>query len=223
MDLRRLDWAAVVPVVSLLLFPNESRTRVLLGVRRQSPTSGRHPDVLSTPTMRIPLSTMVDLLSTEPEPAGELTPPHFERLPQRQVWPLGVAYSLASPQAFVAEALIARKLGLARALVDGDLRGQLRQSTLAYDLVHDDEGGYEQTLMLTLSCVLSGPPPALPTSSAGYSLLAWVDAAEVGPAVRSKDPVRLVPGVSPLQVCIHGLCVRSAAFTITNDRSEARA
>ncbi|WP_433280347.1 hypothetical protein [Micromonospora sp. CA-244673] len=216
MILRGIDLDSVVPVVSLLMYRDDSRSQVLLGVRRQSATSTRHPDVLSTPTMRIPVSTMVDLLSAESERSVELVPPYFMSLPQRRAWQVGVPYSLATPQAFVAEALIARKLGLAPALVDGDLRAELRQSALAYDLVHDDEGGYEQTLMLTMSCQLSVSPPALPSSSPGYSLLAWVDAGEVGTAVTTKDPVRLVPGVSPLQVCIHGLCVRSAAFALAN-------
>ncbi|MEV6519293.1 hypothetical protein AB0M37_26305 [Micromonospora chalcea] len=157
---------------------------------------------------------MRELLAAEAGWPAKMEPPYFQRLPERESWPVGVPHSLATPQAFAAEALVARKLGLGAALVDGDLHGDLLQSALAYDEVHDDEGGYEQTFMLTMSWILRDVPPALPVSTPGYSLLAWVDAGQVGAAVATKDPVRLVPGISPIQVCIHGLCVRSAAFAI---------
>lgn len=218
MILSGIDVSSVVPVVSLLIFPDRNRDRVLLGVRKASRTSPRHPDVLSTPTMRIPMSFMTDLLASEPDRVVTLSPPRFETLSDSPVARIGVPYSLASPHAFVAEALICRKLALTPYLVAGDLDGELSLSTIAYDLIHDDEGGYEQTLMLTMSCVLAGPASELPAASPSYSRLDWVDTRQVGDAVRSRNPLLLLPDASPFEVCIHGLCVRSAAYTVDSGR-----
>ncbi len=212
-----IDFDTVVPVVSLLIYRDESMTEVLLGVRRPSSTSPRHPDVLSTPTMRIPLPFMTELLSVEESRAVAMTAPHFEALQGGRSWNIGVPYSLASPQAFVAESLICRKLFPAVELVDGRFAARLWQSAVAYDVIHDDEGGYENTLMLTMSCVLASRPGRSPSGTPSYSRLDWVDTSLVDLAVTSRDPILLLPDASPLEVCIHGLCVRSAAFAIGYD------
>src|SRR5260370_10317256 len=51
-----------VLVVSLVLFREESRKEVLLGVRRNTPSAPRHPGVLSTPTMRVPRTIFAALV-----------------------------------------------------------------------------------------------------------------------------------------------------------------
>jgi len=215
MLLSGLNLASAVNVLSLLIYRDSSRESVLLGVRRPSATSARHPDVLSTPTMRIPAELMAALLAAEPGDDFVAEPPHFARLSAAPRWSIGVPYSLASPHGFAAEALICRKLGLTAALVAGELRGSLEQSALAYDLIHDDYDGYEQTLMLTMSAVLEGPPPELPGETPAYSKLGWAGTEHIDRAVRTKDTTLLFPDVSPVEVCIHGLCVRSAAYVTT--------
>jgi hypothetical protein len=207
------DDASVVPVVSLLMFRTTEREEVLLGVRRSSVTSPRHKDVLSTPTMRIPMPIMLELLSDEKVQLAENSIPWFCRLGDSRSRKIGVPYSLASVEAFVAEALIARKLGMVEALVKGRLEGDLSLTALAYDLIYDDAGGEEKTLMLTMSCMLSRPV-TLPDSSEGYSRLDWVRADQVGQAVMNRDPLMLLPDASIWEVCLHGLCVRSAAYAI---------
>lgn len=216
MILKGIDQGAVVPVVSLLVFQDQDEERVLLGVRKKSPTSPRHPDVLSTPTMRIPYAFMTALLSAEYRQQIGLVPPHFEALSSCSTWQIGVPYSLASPQAFVAEALMCRKLALGPLLIQGAMSGQVSQVALAYDRIHDDVGGYEDTLMLTMSCVLTSKPVDLPQESPSYTHIGWVDAQQIDAAVKSRDPLMLIPNASPFEVCIHGLCVRSAAFAITS-------
>jgi hypothetical protein len=162
--------------------------------------------------MRLPVSTMAQLLAGTGVQMP-LAAPSFVRLGSGPAWPLGGPMSLSSPQAFVAEALLSRKLGLADALVDGTVRASLSQVAVAYDVVHDDEGGYENTLMLTMKCVLA-ESLTMPVKTASYSRLEWVASDAVGPAVAARDATVLLPDVPVWQICIHGLCVRSAAFAL---------
>lgn len=205
----------IVPVVSLLLYKDASRAEVLLGVRRSSLNSPRHPDVLSTPTMRVPYSFMAQVLTAQQVAICDAAPPTFVAISDPGKCPIGVPYSLASPGAFLVEALMCRKLGLGSAIVSGEFSGVLSMEALAFDLVHDDHDGYEQTLMLTYGCVPTRGASAVPSASAAYSRMDWVDASLVDAATRSKDPQLLLPDASPIEVCIHGLCVRSAAFVLT--------
>jgi hypothetical protein len=210
------DDSSVVPVVSLLLFRDATREQVLLGVRRSSVTSPRHMDVLSTPTMRVPMPLMVQLLSAERVELDAVPGPWFRRLSSPRSWKIGVPYSLTSMEAFVAEALITRKLGLTDALIHGRLVGDLSLTALAYDLIYDDAGGEEKTLMLTMACVLSESVD-LPGDSASYSRLDWVQTDQVSDAVKHRDPLMLLPDASVFEVCLHGLCVRSAAYAIKSE------
>lgn len=207
------DDPSVVPVVSLLLFRDVTREEVLLGVRRPSVTSPRHMDVLSTPTMRVPMPLMLQLLSAERVSLEDVPSPWFRRLDGARSWKIGIPYSLTSVEAFIAEALITRKLGLTDELINGRLVGELFLTALAYDLIYDEAGGEERTLMLTMACVLSEPVD-LPGHTACYSRLDWVPTNQVGDAVKNRDPLMLLPGASVFEVCLHGLCVRSAAYAI---------
>jgi hypothetical protein len=207
----------VVPVLSLLLFRDPHREQVLLGVRRSSSTSPRHPDVLSTPTMRIPMSLMQELVKGVAAPFDSESVPWFQTLNDGRTWKIGVPYSLSSVHTFAAESLIARKLGMAEALVHGQLTGELSLSAIARDLIYDDYGGQEMTVMLTMTSVLTSPV-TLPTSSPSYSRLDWVETGKVGEAVATRDPLLLLPDASVWEVCLHGLCVRSAAYAIENGK-----
>ena len=212
-----LDDSSVVPALSLLIFRDGTEREVLLGVRRPSATSGRHAGVLSTPTMRVPLSLMRELLREADYQIGDEREPFFDRIPLTGTRELGVAYAMASAQAFAAEALISRKLGLAAELVEGRLTGELSAVAIGYDLIYDEIGGMEKTLMLTLRCVL-GSAIDLPARSASYSRLAWVQCANLEEAVATRDPLLLLPDESIWEICLHGLCVRSAAFVLHSER-----
>jgi hypothetical protein len=212
-----VDDPSVVSALSLLIFRDVTERELLLGVRRPSVTSGRHGGVLSTPTMRLPASLMGQILRELDYVPGYGDEPFFECLRAPQTCEIGVAYAGASEQAFAAEALISRKLGLAAELVEGRLRGQLSAAAIGYDLVYDPIGGLEKTLMLTLRCVLSAPID-LPERSPSYSRLAWVDSANVEAAVKARDPMLLLPDESVWEICLHGLCVRSAAFVLHSER-----
>ena len=194
-------------VVSLVCFQDASRSQVLLGVRRPTPFAPRHPAVLSTPTMAVPASVARELL-----PVAGFAPGlrHFTGTPRFRV---GHAGYVDNPHAFVLEHLLARKLGLAGALVSGTFVADAWLRALAVDIVDDPLGTQVSvwTAMLSYCAVLGCEPSVVPPASVSYSKLFWAPAALVGDAVRDKAPLLLDVTLDPFEVCIHGLCVRSAA------------
>lgn len=201
-------------VIALIVHAAEDPSRVLLGVRAPVPTSPRHPEVLSTPTMRVPAAVMEATLAEElagGPPAlepGEIRPLRGARSAN-----FGRARSGMEPVAFLAEHLLSRKLGVSAELAQGKVAGIASAAVLAMDEVLDPastDGGAELTHMLTIRLALETGADAFPEATEHYSRLHWVEAAKLPAAVAANRPISLVPDID-LNVCLHGLCVRSAA------------
>ncbi|HET6571325.1 MAG TPA: hypothetical protein VFG58_07550 [Solirubrobacterales bacterium] len=201
-------------VVALAIRSSRDPSRVLLGVRTSLPTSPRHPNVLSTPTMRVPESVMTAALSEVLADAPPLLEPgEIRSLDSAHEVRIGGARSQTELLAFLSETLLARKLGMAASLAGGELAGSATAAVLALDEVLDPaspDGAPELTRMLTIQLSLDSGAGAFPQSTDHYSGLHWIEASKLPAAVDSNHPVSLVPDID-LNVCIHGLCVRSAA------------
>jgi hypothetical protein len=202
----------VTAAVSLLVSTPGRADRTLLGVRTATATSARHPEVLSTPTMRIPPGVLDAVLAEElgetiPSPeVGEIR--ILSGCPERE---FGGAQASASGVSHLVETTMARKLGCADALLRGDLHGHARAVALAYDRVPDAATeADEMTLMLTVAVHLGAGVEHLPASTPSYSRFTWAANRKLGRAIADNDPLLLDPDLD-LMVCIHGLCVRSAA------------
>lgn len=208
---RPLDTVAVISVV---VRNAERHNAVLLGVRRSAGTSSRHPGVLSTFTMRVPRPILVEamiaggLKGDEEFEAGQLS-----RMPNSDTRDFGVPNGFEHVSVFLVESLFARKLGLSDALVNGEIRGTIRPLGIAFDIVEDPNGGYpeERTLMLTYVVDVEVGAELIPDATPSYNPIEWVDGASLERAVRSHDALILLPDANPWEVCLHGLCVRSAA------------
>jgi hypothetical protein len=201
----------IVFVASIVVTGRGDR-EVYLGVRRPVLTSSRHPGVLSTLTMSIPepffRAALAEFDHSDLPAVGEVL--QSTATVERAV---GEANGMGSPSVFLAESLLARKLEIGHLLVNGDLCGQLRLLGVASDVVNDPKGGgaAEHTMMATFGLTLTGGVALLPGSSSSYSRLAWVDGSALGEALAQNDALLLLPDADPFEVCIHGLCVRSAA------------
>jgi hypothetical protein len=204
----------ICDVLGLVVEERDNPGRVLLGVRRSVPTSTRHPEVLSTPTMRVPAGVMDLALATIPELAeSSLAPAEFEVVEDAAAVRIGEAMSMAEPLGYLVEALLARKLGVADDLLEGALSGFASPIVLARDTVLDpasEDGEPEETRMLSLRVSLDRGSVPFPASTAAYSSLHWVEADLLPEAVAGNRPLDLIPEID-LNVCLHGLCVRSAA------------
>jgi transcriptional regulator with XRE-family HTH domain len=197
------------PVVSLVI---QHEDMVLLGIRAATITSGRHPNVLSSPTMRIPRSLMhaaLEEIGVDIPALGEIRLLHGPRQVR-----FGCRDSMKDQIAYLAECLLARKLGVSDALVTGRLNGRAVPRAIALDVVAD-EGTItldeELTLMLSIQLYIESGLTQFPASTPSYSHLGWFAADRVQEAVALNDALILLPNSRPWEVCLHGLCVRSAA------------
>jgi hypothetical protein len=129
---------------------------------------------------------------------------------------IGCGASLGYADTFVVESLLARKLGVADSLVLGRIQGRAKPATIAVDNVDDPlgTGRTEHTYMISYSLVLEAGADLVPTETASYSRLIWAPTRLLGQAVASRDALILDDTLDPIEVCIHGLCVRSAAYQL---------
>jgi hypothetical protein len=206
-----------VRVLSCVVFRDSKRNELLLGVRRRTATSARHPGVLSTPTIRLP-AHFFDILT--PSSGRWVTSLGTTVLPRQKPFRVGVNSSLQHPEAFLVESLFARKLGLADALVAGRFEAVARAAASALDLVGDPLGtlAYEWTVMLTYEVIITRGSREIPPYSNSYSRIIWAPVDRLINAVSSKDALILDDTLDPFEVCIHGLCVRSAANLVHRER-----
>jgi hypothetical protein len=203
------DRHAPIGVLSLVVVDDRRPGWMLLGVRRPSALSTRHPGVLSTPTMRLPADTFAAMSETCPDPAGT---PGMHPI-DGPALTLGRGGRTASNAALVLESLLAAKLGLADALGDGRFHAAAYPRYLSLDEVGDPLGTErgEWTAMLTYEVRVLAGVPAIPPSTGGYQRLVWVDAAKVPQALAQHDALLLDETLDATEVCVQGLCVRVAA------------
>jgi hypothetical protein len=196
-------------VVSLVIRSPGRPGQVLLGVRRWSPSSPRHPGVLSTMTMRIPSLFFAAIIGGS---AQELTGPGQVTLTNTSSLLLGSHSSSSSPAAYALEALLARKLELGATLSTGKFRASAILTVLALEEVSDPqgEGEPEWTAMASFDVEIASGIETIPSQTGAYSKLTWVAADKLGSAFRSHDALILDSTLDPFEVCISGLCVKSA-------------
>lgn len=209
-------------VASLLIESEDRAGELLMGIRSPE-VSFRHPNVLSTITQRIPRSTVEWLGLTVPMngPGGQL----LKQARGHTLTPDAMAVSIGGtgdrePLNLIVEAMLARKIGAASLLELGKLSGVARVCALTLDVVADPMGSgiSEETLMVTIKVILKSGANLLPSQSTAYSRIAWVNLDKLWEAVRNHDALMLLEDVDPFAICLHGLCVRSAATVLAEGR-----
>jgi hypothetical protein len=107
------------------------------------------------------------------------------------------------------------KLGLADALATGTFVFSVQPMSVAVDLVYYANLGCDERILMVnlLVRVLQGAE-TLPPMTTEYAPLFWTEVARFVDAVDRRDPIALVPDGDPFELCVHGLCVASAAATL---------
>lgn len=209
-----MDHEAVAAFVFLRADP---RLRVLVGIR--SPESNdRHPGVVSVPTIRIPRELAWQLAHRVPGRFAEFADDGWAR--RRS---FGVARSTTTLEGLLVETVLAKKLRMGDALESGLIVGECFVHCVLRGEVEDPtgrDGSVEPTFMVALVARIHSGFDLLPTSSASYSALSWVDPKEFVTAWRTRDGQRLFPDASPLEVCIRGLCVQAAVRVLDRENAD---
>jgi hypothetical protein len=197
-------------VVAGLITDAESG-HVLVGVRDVE-HNPRHPGVISIPTMRVPLTIARELCGDSvpdaAQQAAELSGP---------VRPVGGHGATLTLEGLVIEAMLAKKLGLGDGLVAGAVEGHCAARLAMFDRVDDPtgrDGREEVTMMVTFGVTLRNAPQCLPARTASYSDFAWVPCDELTSAWHGRCAQQLFPYANPFEICIRGLCIRSAVHLI---------
>lgn len=179
-------------------------TKMLLAIR--DPTTNRtHPNVISVPTQRIPrvLCESLQSLCHERREVDEstliITGPSSSS---------GTADG-HDPLIFAVSALLTRKLG-----VSDDLeRGRIRYRAYIRGIVSGTvrhPGISEDTMMLNVVVIINEGASHFPAESASYSHLIWTPVRSFLQTAAQKDPTSLEKDLSPVEYCIHGMCVMSS-------------
>jgi hypothetical protein len=206
-----------VRVISAVIFRDDSKEEVLLGVRNPTTIAPRHPGVLSTPTLRIP-STMFAFLIPPADVRFDVDDSvSLDHLGNLQI---GRGAHYEQPHAFMLEALLARKLGLSGALTNAEFCAIARPRLLSLDYVEDPLGSQvaEWTEMLTYELIILAGSDCFPAKTDAYTHLLWANIDRIPKAFYMRDALIVDDTLNPFEVCIHGLCIKSAVQLIQAHR-----
>lgn len=208
-------------VLSILLSDLSEPCRIVLGVRRSSQQSNRHPGVLSTPTQRVPRVLFEACQASWPLPGeGEL-----EILGERETSCIGGPNTSADPLSYAIEGLLCRKLGLTDALAEGRTHGVADVMAVSAAVVEDQRATQvrEATVMLTVRVLLTNLLGEMPSSTGFFDPIVTAEVGEFVCAVETNDALVADPSLDPFEVCIGGLCVSTGAVLFgaqPNERDE---
>jgi hypothetical protein len=192
----------------------------LLGVRESTPLEDRHVGVLSTLTRSIPLSSFEALLHSEGLLNGK-GHDGITALPAGRPVRIGRGDHAHDEAAFAIEYLLATKAGLAEPLITGTFQATAMAVTLARENVGDPvTEEWQHTTMLSYFVNVESGADLVPRQTAAYNPLIWAPQARLAQAVREKNPHLLDDTLDPFRVCLHGLCVRSAAVALAKTQDE---
>jgi hypothetical protein len=190
-----------LPVLSVVLVDaRDGRESVLVGIRSDA-VNRNHPNVVSVPTMRLPLPLAEAVLTARGNDGA---------LPKSICTP-GVAHD---PVGYALWSVLAAKVGLADAIERKafDLSivdSCVLQGESLIDYV-DGVDVVEQLTMINLLCLIERGHDEIPPKTAVFSRLSWLDYGLLVDAATSKDLSRLSSDYQAPEICIHGLCIQTA-------------
>jgi hypothetical protein len=185
------------PVLALTLIRHVGgRTEVLVGARTEA-ANRTHPNVVSVPTLRVPVAVAAGWTGALTGALDEATGAGLRR---------------------EVDNLLARKLGVADALELGriGLREHVLRGWQGTSVIGDEDGpdGEPRTEDLTMfnACVeVTAGAELFPAGTASYAPLTWVGVVEFLEMVRSKEVAALNAGLDELLFCVYGLCLETSA------------
>lgn len=213
-------------VIALTLFDNNTLvnggivadTRVRIGVRRAG-SNLTHPDIVSVPTQRIPLSLAQEILgarTTAAEPEG------LVKLTTR--WSSNRSANGHNPVVYAVESLLSRKLGVAEYLESDRLIFEATPAICILDwarypnLIDATDAPYpdqELLRMINIRVHITEGADLFPALTESYDHSKWVTVHEYNAMMDGKDVSRV--GLDGFKFCVDGLCVASTNTIIESE------
>lgn len=204
---------ALTIVQASSLGPNAEITlhsSMLLAVR-DAQTNVSHPDVISVPTQRIPRTTFDALRNI-----GSVSRifDSSTSIIERNSFS-NYSHSGHNELIFSVNSLLATKLGVSEALERKLLKYSVYLRAAATGTVFHPSYS-EPTLMLNAVVIIEDGYEHFPKQTPSYSHLVWCPVTTFLETAITKNPLLLDPAFTPIQYCIHGMCIKSA-FNVIAD------
>ena len=225
------DWQTVLSLT--IVTETEDGLQVLDGIRKAD-SNPTHPNVVSTPTGRLPRSIASAIFDAKADARPHLEnwsistlDPQKPSIAERLSANIEVVPNREQPLAYVVGALMAGKLGCAQSLELASSDRPLAHASLAtilggFSYAADRElpSGesvpvYEPLLML--GTVVSEESQDVIQTSESYRSLSWVPLDAYLDGVRERKANELIPDISvedEVSVCVRGLCLSTSAANL---------
>jgi hypothetical protein len=215
--------ASPSPIVALTVVDGRTLTdgaitasSKVLVVARDPAANPTHPNVVSVPTMRIPPLDHEAIVGSArfagSDETGHTTYFSGGAVDSR-------IHNGHSVVVHATEALLARKLGMADALESGQLQFQaaLRacvDGAAVYDNLAPPDDVYEPVAMLGILVVVTQGSSRVPKSTMSYTTIRWPSVDDFLRGVESRDPAAMGRQFDPIELCVHGVCLKAAQATL---------
>lgn len=179
-------------------------TKIMMAVR-SAETNQTHPNVISVPTQRIP-KFLFEEISSDVRGRTRLTGQTDLLDAQVHAYPAQRSHDAVL---YAVNSLLSRKIGLSDALELNTIkyRAQLKITSRG-TVIH--ESHKELTQMTNILVILDQVAFDFPTETMSYSHIFWSTAETFLESAANKDVVMLNKSFSPLEYCVHGMCIMSS-------------
>jgi hypothetical protein len=191
-------------------YPTIGADSRLVVVVRDPATNSSHPNVVSVPTGRVPREYAAVLW-----PKTRATLFGDTHVTAWQCYDSQVD-GRRNPVVHEVMSLLSQKLGLGDALEYGDVRFEAGVVAMRTGL---ETPGFDRLSMITVLVGITSGADQIPSRTASYSDIRWVPAGRFVEAVARRDPSEL--GLSPIELCIHGLCIASTYDVLASGLGQA--
>lgn len=184
-------------------------------VRRPS-TNKTHPNVISVPTHRIPVSLLGEILST-----GSLVSSHGRTAMYQSNLFSNLKDRGHNPIIYTVENILAKKLEVGALILSGKLvfSAYLQSASIGKAYYANLPPGEQEEYihMVNIRVNIFSGVSMFPANTASYSYVLWPKVSEFIRLVDSNNPLTIGEFLNPIDYCIHGLCVSTTYDSILNN------
>lgn len=212
------------PVITLTVLDNATvnnngvtKDSRMLVVVRDPITNFNHPNVVSTPTQRIPLYLHKEIIKSKLEDIGQ----NVQSINKRRFVDNEFNNGHNS-LIYTIESLFSKKLGLADSLENKQIKFKAvlglftNDKTFLQNPVNNKIEPHYISMINILVLVYSGVN-LFPLKTNSYSHILWTEVGKFMRMVKDKNILEISTDLNPFEYCIHGLCLSTSNEVLLNE------